>query len=63
MYIYDCIFYINEMNYPICEECADSHEFELVEKRINWESTDLYCDDCSKPILSEYGEHEEELAI
>ena len=26
---------------------------------VNWEDTDLYCDNCNKPIESAYGEREE----
>lgn len=56
--MYNCKFYINELEQAICEDCKEDHEFKIVASTINWENEDLYCDECSENILSEYGDHE-----
>lgn len=52
-------YYINELSQPVCGECAQMHEFELINEVVNWENEELYCDDCSNQIHSQYGDDNE----
>ena len=51
------VFYVTRYNESVlCEECArllEPHEFPI-QAIVNWENTDLYCDECSKQLQSAY---------
>lgn len=51
----DCAF--SEWNL-ICEESFNNTNwgFRIADVFINWEDSDLYCDDCNKKMESAYGE-------
>lgn len=59
------IFHITKDNGILCPKCAnknlqltlgDDPQWQIVHSEINYEDTSLYCDNCSKPIESAYGE-------
>ncbi len=69
------IFFITSDCSALCAECIneeiervddeqrkpDRHDqFRVVSYEANWENTSLYCDHCSKPIPSAYGDDEHE---
>tara|TARA_R100000664_G_scaffold27686_1_gene38524 strand:+ start:1427 stop:1630 length:204 start_codon:yes stop_codon:yes gene_type:complete len=53
------LLYLTNANQVLCSCCATDEE-EEVTAHINYEVTDLYCDECSTRIESAYGEEEEE---
>ncbi len=55
------LFYIVEGWQPFCYECAEESEEEH-EAAVNWETPNLYCDECSEKIESAYGEPDTEEA-
>ncbi len=63
------IFYMAADDSVVCSTCANSPDYRtwneddiehiLVASDINWESTDLYCDDCGERIESAYADDDD----
>ena len=49
--------YITSHPSIICSNCANKEDMieDVTETYIFWEGEDQYCDECNKPITSEYG--------
>lgn len=54
------IYYIDRDNCVVCPDCANKEplngSYEIVAYDINWEDSQLYCDDCGGRIESAYAE-------
>lgn len=50
------LFYIAPPDTVLCHECAAAEREGELTAEVNWESPDLYCDECSCVIESAYGE-------
>jgi hypothetical protein len=55
------LFYIVDGWQPLCHECAEESEEES-EAAVNWETPNLYCDECDCRIESAYAEPDETTA-
>ena len=58
------LFYVDKENSALCPTCAnelnDSSQFAIVDYDINYEDSNLYCDQCSKQIQSAYGDDDDD---
>ncbi len=50
------MYYINHENQVFCPDCANKRLHGELIGEVNWENTDLCCDDCGKRIASVYKE-------
>ena len=54
------LFYVTDNN-CLCSNCADNNDPEydpIVAVDVNWENSDLYCDECSARIDSAYADND-----
>lgn len=56
------IYYLDQENNVLCPDCANKEGYSspVVAADVNWEDTNLHCDDCSKQIESTYGDNTNE---
>ena len=56
------LWYVIDDHKCQCNECAavSKEEGSTVSKQVNWDDTNLWCDECSERIESAYGEESEE---
>jgi len=56
------LWYIIDDHKAQCNECATVSKSEgfTTSKQVNWEDTNLWCDECSEKIESAYGEDPDE---
>ena len=55
------LYYIKDTHIPLCNECATDVQRadpDTLDVDVNWECTNLYCEECSKHIASAYNDIE-----
>lgn len=54
------IYYLDNENNILCPDCANKEGYstEPVAADVNWEDSELFCDDCNKRIESAYADED-----
>lgn len=54
------IYYLDNENNVLCPDCANKPGYSTkpVTTDVNWEDSELFCDDCNKRIDSAYAEED-----